>query len=264
MQLSPFTDHLQPFLAMEIMERGMHLQREGHEVLQLCVGEPDFAPPDEVVIAATRALQDGETHYTDSRGLRELREAIAHDCLKRRGIEVSPDRILVTSGTSPAISMVLRLLLSPGDELILPTPHYPCYVNMVALCGARCVLVPTRAEQGYRIDVAKVRAAIGPRTRAIVVASPANPTGAVQPPEVMRALADLGLPLLSDEIYDGLLFDGARAYSPLGDSEQCFVFDGFSKRHAMTGFRLGYVIAPMEVARTLQIMGKLIKLVLAS
>ena len=240
-----------PFLAMEVMERGMEMARAGLDVRQLGVGEPGFPPPPEVAEAVAAAVAAGDTHYTDSRGLHRLREAIAADCERRRGIAVSPDRIVVTSGTSPALLMVVSLLLDPGDELILPTPHYPCYPNMVATCGGRPVLVPTSPDDGYVIDVDRVRAAITPRTRGILVASPANPTGAVQPPEVVRGLAGLGVPILSDEVYDGLLYDGAVATSPLGMTDRCFVFDGFSKRYAMTGFRLGYVIAPESAMRHL-------------
>ena len=251
MSYSARMESIAPFLAMEVMERGMEMTRTGLDVLQLGVGEPGFPPPPEVAAAVAAAVAAGDTHYTDSRGLYALREAIAADCERRRGTAISPDRIVVTSGTSPALLMVVSLLLDPGDELILPTPHYPCYPNMVALCGGRPVLVPTSPADGYVIDVDRVRAAITPRTRGILVASPANPTGAVQPLEVMRGLADLGVPILSDEVYDGLLYDGAVAASPLGMTDRCFVFDGFSKRYAMTGFRLGYVIAPKAAMRQL-------------
>jgi aspartate/methionine/tyrosine aminotransferase len=242
---------ISPFLAMEVMERGMAMARSGIDIVQLGVGEPDFPPPPEVVEAVAAAVRDGDTHYTDSRGLFALREAIAADCERRRGVAISPDRIIVTSGSSPALLLVFELLLDPGDEIIMPTPHYPCYPNMIAVCGGRSVFVPTSPDDGYRIDVDAVRAAITPRTKGILVASPANPTGAVQPPEVMRGLADLGVPVLSDEIYDGLLYDGVEAISPLGMTDECFVFDGFSKRFAMTGFRLGYVIAPESAMRPL-------------
>ncbi len=251
MSYSARMESIAPFLAMEVMERGMEMTRAGLDVLQLGVGEPGFPPPPEVAAAVGAAVAAGDTHYTDSRGLYALREAIAADCERRRGAAISPDRIVVTSGTSPALLMVVSLLLDPGDELILPTPHYPCYPNMVALCGGRSVLVPTSPDDGYVIDVDRVRAAVTPRTRGILVASPANPTGAVQPPEVMRGLADLGVPILSDEVYDGLLYDGVVATSPLGMTDRCFVFDGFSKRYAMTGFRLGYVIAPKAAMREL-------------
>ena len=245
------SESISPFLAMEVMERGMAMARSGIDVIQLGVGEPGFPPPPEVVKAVAVAVAAGDTHYTDSRGLYALREAIASDCLRRRGVAVSPDQVVVTSGSSPALLLVFNLLLDPGDEIILPTPHYPCYPNMIALCGGRSVLVPTFPDDGYCIDVDRVRAAITPRTKGILVASPANPTGAVQPADVMQALSDLDVPVLSDEIYDGLLFDGATTTSPLAMTDRCFVFDGFSKRYAMTGFRLGYVIAPENAVRTL-------------
>jgi aspartate/methionine/tyrosine aminotransferase len=253
-QYSEIAEGIVPFLAMEIMERGFEMVRAGERVIQLSVGDPDFPPPPAVVEETARACRAGHTHYTDSRGVYALREAIAEDCLRRRGVEVSPEQVVVTSGVSPALLMVCRLLIENGDEILVPAPHYPCYPNMVSACGGRPVLIPTRAEDGYQLDVDRVRAAITPRTRGILLASPANPTGATQPEEVVRGLAELGIPVLSDEIYDGLLFEGVKAYSPLGMTDECFVFDGFSKRYAMTGFRLGYVIAPEKALRPLQSM----------
>jgi aspartate/methionine/tyrosine aminotransferase len=252
MQLSALTDELAPFLAMEIMERGAELSALGHDVVQLAVGEPDGNPPPAVIEATVKALERGETRYTSSRGLRELCEAIAREASVRRKHAVRPEQVIVTSGTSPALYMALRVLLEPGDEVLIPTPHYPCYPNMVLACGGRPVLVPTRAEDGFAIDPERVAHAITKRTRCIFVASPANPTGAVQPRAVIEALAALGLPILSDEIYDGLLFDGAEVVSPLGMIDDVFVFDGFSKRYAMTGYRLGYMIAPQRAMRALQ------------
>jgi len=236
---------------MEVMERGMTMARAGIDVVQLGVGEPNFPPPPEVTAAITTAISNGDTHYTDSRGVYALREAIAADCQRRRGVAISPDQIVVTSGSSPALLLAFNLLLDPGDEIIIPTPHYPCYPNMITICGGRSVLIPTSPDDGYKIDVDRVRAAITPRTKGVLVASPANPTGAVQPFEVMYDLSNLGLPVLSDEIYDGLLFDRTTNTSPLTMTDNCFVFDGFSKRYAMTGFRLGYVIAPESAMRDL-------------
>lgn len=250
--LSASAQTITPFLSMEVMERGMALARSGTSIVQLGVGEPDFPPPPAVIEATKAAIDAGATHYTDSRGLHRLREAIAADCERRRGVSVDPDRILVTAGSSPALAMVFQALCEPGDEIITPTPYYACYPNMMELAGARAVLVPTEPEDGYRIDVDRVRAAITDRTRGILIASPANPTGAVQPAAVIEELAGLGVPLLSDEIYDGLVFDDASTRSPLDLTDDCFVFDGFSKRYAMTGFRLGYVIAPAWATRSLQ------------
>ncbi len=246
------THDVEPFLAMEVMERGMAMARKGVSIVQLGVGEPDFDAPPAAVQAAIDSLRSGETHYTDSRGLHDLREAIAKDCELRRGVVVDPDQVVVTSGTSPAILLCLNLLVDPGDEVILATPHYPCYPNMIAVCGGTPVLVPTGPQDGFVIDVRKVRDAITPKTRAIFLASPANPTGAVQPKEVVEEIAELGVPILSDEIYDGLTYDGTEVTSPLGLAADTYVLDGFSKRYAMTGFRLGYVIAPKKAMRPLQ------------
>jgi (5-formylfuran-3-yl)methyl phosphate transaminase len=254
LRLADRTREIEPFLAMEVMERALALERAGARIVHLGVGEPDFAPPAEAVAASIRALTAGETRYTDSRGLLELREAIAADHARRFGVRVEPDSIVVTNGTSSAMLLVFALLVGPGDEVILGTPHYPCYPNFIRVFGGCPILVPTRAEAGYPLDPEAVRRATGPRTRAIVVASPANPTGAVQSRETLSALAGLGVPLISDEIYDGLVYDAARTTSALELSDQAFVLDGFSKRYAMTGFRLGYVIAPRAAARPLQVL----------
>lgn len=245
---------IEPFLAMEVAERAIALQREGRSVIRLEIGEPDFPPPPAVVDAVGRALANGETRYTDSRGLLELREAIAADHARRSGVRVDPGRILVTSGTSPAMLLVFAQLVGPGDEVLLGTPHYPCTPNFVRLFGGEPVLVPTRPEDGWRLDPDAVRRRLTPRTRAVVVASPANPTGAVQSEDTLRALAGLGPPLVSDELYDGLVYDGALAKSALGLGEAVYVLDGFSKRYAMTGFRLGWIVAPAPAARSLQIL----------
>jgi aspartate/methionine/tyrosine aminotransferase len=245
---------LEPFLAMEVMERATEMEAAGIDVVHFEVGEPDFAAPAAAIEACTRALAEGETQYTDSRGLLALREAIAADSERRFGVSVDPARVLVTNGTSPAMFLVFSLLVGPGDEVVHATPHYPCYPNFIRHCGGTPVEVRCDAADGFALDVDAVRASIGPRTRAIITTSPANPTGAIQSRETMQALATLGVPLVSDEIYDGLVYDGARVTSALGLSDDVFVLDGFSKRYAMTGFRLGYVIAPEWATRPLQIM----------
>jgi aspartate/methionine/tyrosine aminotransferase len=246
------TDALTPFLAMEVLERAVELERAGAQIAHLEVGEPAFAPPPAAVRACQAALAADDTGYTDSRGLFELREAIAANLAARFGRSVPVERVLVTQGTSNAMTLAFACLVEPGDEVLIPTPHYPCYPNFVRVMGATPVFVPTEAASGWRIDPERVRAAISPRTRAIVVGSPANPTGAVQPREVMEALASLGVPLVSDEIYDGLLYGGVRTTSALEVSDEAYVLDGFSKRYAMTGFRLGWLVAPLPAMRRLQ------------
>jgi aspartate/methionine/tyrosine aminotransferase len=253
-RFAPRVDGIRPFLAMEVMERAFAMEREGARVIHLEVGEPDFAPPPAAVEACIRALESGETRYTDSRGLAELREAIADDHGRRFGVEVDPGRVIVTSGTSPAMLLVFLLLVEAGDEVILGTPHYPCHPNFIRVAGGTPVFVPTRPEEGYRLDPDAVRRALTARTRAVVVSSPANPTGAVQDAGTLRALAELGVPIVSDEIYDGLVYDDATVTSVLQVTDRAFVLDGFSKRYAMTGFRLGYAIVPEEALRPLQVL----------
>jgi aspartate/methionine/tyrosine aminotransferase len=245
---------LQPFLAMEVAERAFEMQRRGIDVIHLEIGEPDFAPPAAAVAACCEALSAGRTRYTDSRGLADLRIAIASEHERRSGVEVDPERVIVTSGTSPAMLLVFSYLLDTGDEVVIGTPHYPCYPNFIRFCGGVPVLVPTIPERDYQLDPGAVRAALTERTRAIVVNSPANPTGAIQRRETLEALAEFGLPIVSDEIYVGLTYGGAEVPSALELPGEVYLLDGFSKRYAMTGFRLGYAIAPLESMRSLQVM----------
>ena len=248
------TTEMRPFLAMEVMERAFAMERAGEDVIHLEVGEPDFPAHPAAGKACIRAIESGQTHYTDSRGLSELREAIADDHRRRFGVDVEPERIIVSNGTSPAMLLVFSFLVGEGDEVVLGAPHYPCYPNFIRMCGGVPVAVPMDPETGYVMDVEAVRGALTPRTRAIVVSSPANPTGAVQSEETMRGLVSLGVPIISDEIYDGLLYDGAKVTSALQISDDAYVLDGFSKRYAMTGYRLGYAIVPHASVRAIQVM----------
>ena len=153
---------------MEVMERAFAMEREGADVIHLEIGEPDFPAPPVATKACIRAIEAGETHYTDSRGLFELRVAIASDYGRRFDVDVEPDRVIVTNGTSPAMLLVFSLLVSAGDEVIIGTPHYPCYPNFIRMCGGVPVLVRMDPEAGYEFDVDAVRGAVTPRTRALV------------------------------------------------------------------------------------------------
>ena len=241
---------------MEVMERAQEIERSGRSVIHLELGEPDFDPPLEVFAACRDAIAPGKARYTDSRGRPELREAIASDYARRFGNRVSPDRILVTAGTSPAMLISFSLLLEAGAEVIVPTPHYPCYPNFVRYCGGEPVYVETDPGNGHQIDPDAIRRAVTPRTACIVVASPANPTGAVQSEQTLRALAEIGLPLVSDEIYDGLVYSDRPAVTALQVGEDVFALDGFSKRYAMTGFRLGWVVLPEWAVRPARILAQ--------
>lgn len=248
------TEKLKPFIVMEVLERAMVLERQGKSIIHMEIGEPDFQTPRRIIEKAIEALKRGETHYTDSRGIFELRTAVASHYERRYGVEVPEGRVLVTSGTSPALLLVLSTLIGePGDEIILGDPHYPCYPNFIRYLRGTPRFIATSAEDGFQLKPDAVRNAIGPRSRAVLVNSPSNPTGTLIPREDLETLCGLGLPVISDEIYHGLVY-GARENSALEFTDKCFVLNGFSKLFAMTGWRLGYVIAPEEYIRRLQIM----------
>jgi len=241
------------FIVMDVLERANELQREGIDVIHLEVGEPDFDMPECISQAAIKAYLNGTTHYTHSLGDPLLRTAISDFHLAEYGVTVDPDCILVTSGSSPAILMVLMLLCQPGDEVIMSNPGYPCYRNFALACHAEPVCVPLHAECDFQYDINEIKNKITDKTRAIFVNSPMNPTGTLVKDQVFKDLVALGVPIISDEIYHGLVYEG-RASSILEFTDKAFVINGFSKRFAMTGLRLGYLIAPKEHMRALQIL----------
>jgi aspartate/methionine/tyrosine aminotransferase len=242
---------VKPFIVMDIMEHAQEMERCGEHIIHLEVGEPDFDTPEPVVEAAIRALRDGRTHYTHSMGLLELRYAIAAHYLDKYKVDVSPDQIIISNGTSPALSMIFNTLLSPGDEVIMTDPHYACYPNFVEFADGAPRFVPASEHQGFQYDAHAVEQAVNSRTRAILVNSPSNPGGTVIPSDTLEKIVNLGVPLVSDEIYHGLDYNG-RARSALEFTDNAFVINGFSKLYAMTGWRVGYLIAPKRYIRTIQ------------
>ncbi|MGQ9668636.1 MAG: pyridoxal phosphate-dependent aminotransferase [Desulfosoma sp.] len=243
---------VKPFLVMDVLEKAQAMERAGEPVIHLEVGEPDFAAPRAVLQAAVDALQRGETHYTHSLGLWQLREALCAYYAKTYGVsDLEPDQILVTSGSSPAFLVALSTLMDHGEEVILSNPHYACYPSFVSFLNGVPKLVPVEEEDGFQLRAEAVRRAIGPRTRAMLINSPSNPTGTLMDKEHLEALADLGLWVLSDEIYHGLVYEG-RAHSILEFTRKAIVFNGFSKLFAMTGLRLGYLVVPKDLVRSMQ------------
>jgi aspartate/methionine/tyrosine aminotransferase len=246
---------VEPFLAVEMAERAQALERAGADVVHLEFGEPDFEAPAVVQEALARAVKDGRTKYTHSLGLPELREAIAEHYAAAYGVRLSPAQVLVTPGTSPAMMLLFGSLLDPGDEVVLSDPAYACYPNFIRYADGVPVTVGIRESEGWELPADRVAARVGPRTRALLINSPANPTGAVLRPDTLAALAELaesrGLWVVSDEIYHGLSYAG-RDRSILEFTDRAFVLNGFSKAFAMTGWRLGYLIGPADQIAALQ------------
>jgi (5-formylfuran-3-yl)methyl phosphate transaminase len=244
-------NEIPPFVVMDILERAHELEREGRRIVHLQIGEPDFPTPGCICDAACEAIRGGETHYTHSLGLIELREAICAHYLEKYGVTIEPDRILVSSGTSPALFLIFAALLEAGDEIIMSDPHYPCYPNFASFLGGRAVPVRTEEADGFQLRAEEIKKEIGPKTKGILINSPSNPTGNLLSAKRMEEIAGLGPPIISDEIYHGLVY-GEKEHSILEFTDNAFVLNGFSKAYAMTGWRLGYLIAPRVFVRPLQ------------
>ena len=247
---------IRPFVVMDVVARAKELEAAGHDVVRMDVGDPDFTTPDVITQAAERAMEAGETGYTQSLGLPGLRDAVAARFDSKYGVTVDPADIVVTQGTSPAMLLLFGSLLDPGDEVIMADPCYPAYPNYVSFLGGVPVRVPARAENGFAMLPEDVRAAVTPRTRCIMLNSPGNPTGALLPRENLAAMAaiaeELGLWIASDEVYHGLTY-GEPDHTILEFTDRAFVLNGFSKLYAMTGWRLGYLVAPREFVRPAEV-----------
>lgn len=255
--VSKRTQELTSFIVMDVLEKANEMERQGAHVIHLEVGEPDFDAPACVKEAACQALANGHTHYTHSLGNYELRDAIAEYYHGTYGVNVQPDQIIVTSGSSPAILLVFSALLDPGDEVIISDPHYACYPNFIKFVQGVPVSVPVFEEDGFQFRPEEMAKKITRRTRAIFINSPSNPTGNLLSAERMRQIAAMATAepqapmIVSDEIYHGLVYEG-QEHSILEFTDRAFVLNGFSKLFAMTGLRLGYVIAPPSLVRPMQ------------
>jgi (5-formylfuran-3-yl)methyl phosphate transaminase len=240
------------FIVMDILERAMEMERDGTDVVHLEVGEPDFAPPPAVVESLCRAARDGHTHYTHSLGVYALREAIADWYRRTYGVSVDPERVIVTPGTSGAFLNAIAVLLDPGDKLLLTDPGYPCYPNFARLLSVEPYLLPIEAADGFIPRKDCILHAIEQGVKTVLLASPANPTGALMDPDLLRWLTALPVPFISDEIYHGLVYSNEPAHSALEYADDVMVINGLSKRLAMTGLRIGWAIVPKNLVRPFQ------------
>ncbi len=240
-----------PFIVMEILEKAQKLEKEGQKIIHLEIGEPDFPTPSCIVEAACQALREGKTHYTHSQGLFELREEICRHYLNKYQVEISPEQVIITSGSSPAMLLIFASLLNPNDQVILSNPGYACYPNFIVFVDGKPIFINVFEDNGFQYEPELIKKAINRRTKAIMINSPANPTGTVLTNTKLEDLAELGPYIISDEIYHGLIYKG-RAHSILEYTNKAFVLNGFSKLYSMTGWRLGYLIAPKKFIRPMQ------------
>src|SRR3954467_3133670 len=237
--------------AFEAAARARALEATGRSVIHLEIGEPDFDTPANAREAAKKALDGGATHYAPFAGIPQLREAIAADATKRKGFDVTPDRVFVTVGGKGVMVYAILALVDPGDEVIVPDPGYPIYESITRFVGGTPVPIPIRMEHEFRLDVDELESLITPKTRMVVINSPANPTGGVLTRSDIERIGELSLRhdlvVLADEIYSRILYDGAEHVSIAsldGMLERTITLDGFSKTYAMTGWRMGYAVVP--------------------
>ena len=246
-------DRMAPSGIRKVNEKALAMERAGEKVLHFEIGRPDFDTPDYIKKAACQALAEGKVHYTSNFGLMELRQAIADKLNRENGVDYKASEILVTVGLSEAVFAVLATILEEGDEILVPDPVWLNYINVPNLLGATAVTYGLKEETGFQLDLEELRAKITPKTRAVVIVTPNNPTGGVLAEDMLKDLAEIAvsndLMVISDEVYERLVYDGARHISIAslpGMKERTFTMNGMSKAYAMDGWRLGYVAAPEE------------------
>ncbi|MGO4335131.1 pyridoxal phosphate-dependent aminotransferase [Labrys sp. KB_33_2] len=238
--------------AFAVLARATDLAREGRDIINLGIGQPDFPTPDHIVEAAIKALRDGHHGYTPATGILPLREAVAADVEHRTGVAVSPDEVIVVPGGKVTMFMAILMFGEPGSEILYPDPGFPIYRSMIEFTGATPVPVPIREENGFAFSAAETLALITPRTRLLILNSPANPTGGVTPKAEIDALvkgleAHPHVAILSDEIYSQMSYDGLQHVSLLtypSIRDRLILLDGWSKTYAMTGWRMGFSLWP--------------------
>ena len=250
---------LEPSATLAMAAKAAQMAAAGHDVVDLSVGEPDFPTPPHICQAAEAAIRAGKTKYTPAAGIPALRQAVAADFARRSGLATTAAQVVVSNGAKHALHNVFTALLDPGDEVVVPTPYWVSYAELVKLTGARPVLVETGIEDDFKLSPDGLRSALTPRTRMLLLCSPSNPTGVVYTPDELGALADVAieadLAVVADEIYDQLVFDGRRAVSfPTlrpGLAARTVVVAGVSKTYSMTGWRIGWTISPEPLARAI-------------
>ena len=257
METATRLNQLTPSLTLAVDSKAKAMKAEGVEVYGFAAGEPDMDTPEHIKAAAIQALQEGQTKYTPSSGILELRKAISKKFLKDNGLEYKPSQVIVSNGAKQSCFNAIASVVNEGDEVIIPAPYWLSYPEMVRIVGAEPVIVQTTEENNWKLTAADFENAMSPRTKMIIINSPGNPTGAVYTRAELRAIAEVAaeedIYILSDEIYEKLVYDGAEHISIASISPEAYdltiTVNGFSKAYAMTGWRLGYLGAPEPIAR---------------
>lgn len=257
MLLTKRVKNMKPSATVELTAKVLDLKRQGVDVIALNVGEPDFNTPENVCRIGKKAIDEGFTKYTTVSGTVELREAICKKLLEDNKIKYSPKEIIVSTGGKQVLINAVLALCEEGDEVLLPTPCWVSYIEMIKLAGSKPVLIKTEEEDEFQLNIQKIKEAITDKTKAIIINTPNNPTGAVYTEETLRELGQLAVKhdfyIISDEIYEKLVYDGCKHISIASFSseikEKTIVVNGFSKAYAMTGWRLGYGAGPAEVIK---------------
>lgn len=259
MKITRRAQQITPSLTLEITAKAKKMKEDGISVVGFGAGEPDFNTPDYIIEAAKKALDQGKTKYTPVAGIPELKQAICDKFRKENGLEYDPAQIVVSSGAKNSLYNALQAIVEEGDEVLLPEPYWLSYPELIGLSGGTCVYVPTKKENGYKMTAAEFEAAITPKTRALILNTPNNPTGAVYTEAEIRAIAEVAVKsdiyVVSDEIYEKLVYDGAKHFSIAACGEEMknrtIVINGVSKTYSMTGWRIGYLACPLNVAKAI-------------
>ncbi|WP_299484885.1 pyridoxal phosphate-dependent aminotransferase [Acaryochloris sp. IP29b_bin.137] len=262
MKLADRIGQVSASLTLAISAKAKAMRADGIDVLSFSAGEPDFDTPDHIKTAAKQALDEGKTKYGPAPGEPQLRAAIAHKLQRDNHLNFQAENVLVTNGGKQSLYNLMQVLLNPGDEVLIPAPYWLSYPEMVKLAGGVPVTLTTSAQTGFKITPAQLQAVITPRTRLLILNSPSNPTGMVYTPAEIAALAEIivaaNIWVVSDEIYEKILYDGAKQLSIGAVSEAAFqqtiISNGFAKAYSMTGWRIGYLAGPLEL---IQAVGRL-------
>ncbi len=255
MNLATRMNNLGTETAFEVLAKAKKLEAEGKSIIHLEIGEPDFPTPENICEAAVKSLRSGDTHYTPSAGIPELRTSIANYIKRTRGIDVSPEQVVMTPGAKPIMFYAILALVNEGDEVIYPNPGFPIYESMINFVGGKAVPIQLKEEKNFAFDIEDLKKLLSPKTKMLILNTPQNPTGGILTEADIRAIADLlkqwpDVIILSDEIYSRLIFEGSHfsiTQIP-GFQDRTIILDGFSKAYAMTGWRAGYGVMNLELA----------------